>query len=143
MTFIFNEIAMMPTIKNLTIAFVTLLLFGCASQTNWTPTVDPYSNSANSSQLNRDMYECRQIAEQVSGGTATETAKGVGVGGLLGAASGAAIGAIAGNAGKGAAIGATAGAIGGGTRQGLRAEDQYKRAYSNCLKNRGHAVVNY
>ena len=134
---------MIPKSKNLPIVFASLLLAACASQTNWAPTVDPYSNTSNNSRLNQDMYECRQLANQASGGTASETAVGVGVGGLLGAASGAAIGAIAGNAGKGAAIGATAGAIGGGTRQGLQAEDVYKRAYSNCLRNRGHSVVNY
>ena len=131
--------------KSITIASVaaSLLLTACASQTDWTPTVDTYSNTANNSRLNQDMADCRQIANQASGGTASETAVGVGVGGLLGAASGAAIGAIAGNAGKGAAIGATAGAIGGGAKQGIQAEDVYKRAYSNCLKNRGHSVVNY
>ena len=134
---------MMPKSISISILSASLLLTACASQTDWTPTVDPYSNTANNSRLNQDMADCRQIALQASGGTPTETAKGAAVGGLLGAATGAAIGAIAGNAGKGAAIGATAGVVGGGTKQGIQAEDVYKRAYSNCLRNRGHSVVNY
>jgi OmpA family protein len=118
-----------------------LLLGGCASQTGWTPTVDPYGDP-NAYRLNQDMAECRQLASQASGGLATETAKGVAVGGLLGAASGAAIGAISGNPGTGAAYGAAVGGFGGGAKQGFQSEDQYQRAYSNCLRHRGHYVVN-
>lgn len=129
--------------KKFPIVFASILLSACYSYTDWTPTVDTYANTANNSRLNQDMAECKQIALQASGGTATESAKGAAVGGLLGAASGAAIGAIAGNAGTGAAIGATAGGLGGATKQGLDSEEVYKRSYSNCLRNRGHSVVNY
>ncbi len=117
------------------------LLSACASQTNWAPTVDPYGNP-NAHRLNQDLHECRQLAHQASGGTALETAKGAGVGGLLGAAAGAAIGAIAGNPATGAAIGATAGVFGGGSKTGFQAEYDYKRAYSNCLRHRGHYLLN-
>lgn len=118
-----------------------MLLTGCATQTGWTPTVDPYGDP-NAYRLNQDMAECQQLAHQASGGTATETAKGAAVGGLLGAATGAAVGAISGNAGTGAAYGAAIGGIGGGAKQGFQAEDQYKRAYINCMRHRGHNVVN-
>ncbi|PKM10157.1 MAG: hypothetical protein CVV06_12505 [Gammaproteobacteria bacterium HGW-Gammaproteobacteria-10] len=130
--------------KNSTLTLIftgALLLSACASQTGWTPTVDPYGD-ANAYRINQDMAECQQLASQASGGTATEAAKGLGVGALLGGAAGAAIGAIAGNPGKGAAIGAVAGGFGGGSQQGYNAENQYKRAYSNCMRNRGHYVVN-
>ena len=70
------------------------------------------------------------------------TAIGAGVGGLIGAAGGAALGAIIGNPGTGAAIGAAAGGIGGGASQGLSAEEQYKRAYTSCMRQRGHNVIN-
>lgn len=118
-----------------------LLLSACASQTGWTPTVDPYGDP-NAYRINQDMAECQQLARQASGGTARETAKGVGVGALIGGAAGAAIGAISGNAGAGAAYGAAAGGFSGGTKQGLEAESQYKRAYTNCMRNRGHYIVN-
>ena len=119
----------------------SLLLSACASQTGWTPTVDSY-NDPNAAHLNQDMSECQQLATQASGGVGQETAIGAGVGGLIGAAGGAALGAAMGNAGAGAAIGAAAGGIGGATKQGLGSEDSYKHAYSNCLRQRGHKVIN-
>ncbi len=119
----------------------SLFLTACASQTGWAPTVDPYGDP-NAYRLNQDSAECQQLASQASGGLATETAKGAAVGGLLGAATGAALGAISGDPGKGAAYGATIGGIGGGAKQGFQSEDQYKRAYTNCMRHRGHYIVN-
>ncbi|MDO8845308.1 MAG: glycine zipper family protein [Methylicorpusculum sp.] len=128
-------------ISNTIIALTTgLLISACATQTGWTPTVDTYNNP-NSFRLSQDMAECDQLARQASGGTGMETAKGAGVGALLGGATGAAIGAIAGSPGTGAAIGATAGAMGGGSKMGIDSEDRFKRAYKNCLRNRGHNVI--
>lgn len=118
-----------------------LLLSACASQTGWTPTVDPY-NDRNAYRINQDMAECKQLASHASGGSVKETATGAAVGGLIGAAGGAALGAIAGNPGTGAAIGAAAGGIGGGAKQGIQSDDQYKRAFNNCMRQRGHNIVN-
>lgn len=123
------------------IPLLTLLIAGCASQTQWTPTVDPY-NDPNAGRINFDMQQCKQLAEQASGGTAKETAMGAGVGALIGAAGGAAIGAAVGSPGAGAALGAAAGGIGGGAKQGLDAEQQYKRAFTSCMRQRGHKVIN-
>ncbi len=125
----------------ISIVAASLLLTACASQTGWAPTVDPYGDP-NAYRLNQDMIECDQLARRASGGLATETAKGAAVGGLVGAATGAALGAISGDPGKGAAYGATIGGIGGASKQGFQSEDQYKRAYTNCLRHRGHYVVN-
>ncbi|MDV6343518.1 MULTISPECIES: glycine zipper family protein [unclassified Nitrosomonas] len=119
----------------------SLLISACASQTRWTPTVDTYNNP-NASRLNQDLYECDQLAREASGGTAKETAVGAGVGAALGAAGGAVVGAFTGNPGKGAAIGAAAGGLGGAAKQGFGAEESFKSAYRNCLRNRGHRVVN-
>ncbi|MFU8787477.1 MAG: hypothetical protein ACNA7G_00525 [Methylobacter sp.] len=133
--------------KKLTTCFIVtggLLLSACATQTGWTPTVDTYNNP-NAYRLSQDMAECRELSIQAAGGTAKEAAIGAGVGGLIGAAGGAAVGAITGGgagAGKGAAIGGAVGGIGGGAKQGIESEAAYKRAYSNCLRNRGHRVVN-
>lgn len=130
--------------KKLSISIIFIggaLISGCYSQGGWTPTVDSY-NDPNAYRINQDMAECKDLASQASGGTAKETLIGAGVGGLIGAAGGAALGAIAGSPGTGAAIGAAAGGIGGGAKQGFESEGQYKRAYSNCMRNRGHHIVN-
>lgn len=132
---------MMNKILTISLISSSLLVSACASQTGWTPTVDPYGDP-NAYRLNQDMEECRQLAVQASGGTAKETATGTVVGGLIGAASGAALGAISGNAGTGAAYGAAAGGLGGGVKQGFGAEQTYKRAYNKCLQHRGHYTVN-
>jgi len=131
---------MNKTIK-LTLACSCLLLSACASQTGWSPTVDPYGDP-NAYRLNQDLDECRQLAQRASGGTARQTATGAVVGGLLGAATGAALGAISGDPGTGAAYGAAIGGIGGGAKQGFEAEGGYKRAYNNCMRHRGHYTVN-
>ncbi len=125
----------------LVLIVLTLFAFGCASQTGWQPTVD-YRSGRGAETVQRDYAECGYLARHASGGTGTEAAKGALVGGLLGAATGAAIGAAVGNPGAGAAIGAASGGFGGGTIQGVRAEEQYKRAYSNCMRGRGHYVIN-
>jgi hypothetical protein len=130
--------------KKLSTSFIvagSLMLSACASQTGWTPTVDTY-NDRNVGRISQDMAECKDLASQASGGTLKESAIGAGVGGLIGAAGGAAVGAITGSPGTGAALGAAVGGIGGGAKQGLDAEGQYKRAYSNCMRNRGHNIVN-
>ncbi len=118
-----------------------LVLSGCASYGTWTPTVDPYGD-ANANRITADTAECQHLAKKASGGTANETLKGTVVGGLFGAAAGAAIGAAVGDPASGAALGAAAGGMSGAAHNGYNAEDQYKRAYTSCLRNRGHNVVN-
>ncbi len=132
----------MHKILKATMLISTSLLFSaCASQSNWSPTVDPYGDP-NAYRLNQDLDECRQLAHRASGGTARQTATGAIVGGLIGAASGAALGALSGNPASGAAIGATMGGFGGGAKQGFSAEKSYKNAYNNCMRHRGHFLVN-
>ncbi len=132
---------MSSTTKISFVLISTLSLAGCYSQGGWTPTVDAYGDP-NAQFINRDMDDCQQLATHASGGTAKETAIGAGVGGLLGGATGAALGAITGSTGTGAALGAAVGGIGGAAKQGFSAEDEYKRAYSSCMRNRGHHIVN-
>ncbi len=122
-------------------ATILILVSGCASQTGWQPTVDPYSDPR-AAYINQDLVECKMLAQRVSGYTPGEAAKGALVGGAIGAATGAAIGAAVGAPGKGAAIGAAAGGMGGGTYKGLDAESKYKNAYIRCMRQRGHKVLN-
>lgn len=127
-------------IKKLSIIAGTILLTGCYSQGGYQPTVDPYNNP-NAHRIDQDAYECKQLANQATGGTAKETAIGAGVGGLVGAAGGAVVGAFTGNPGAGAAIGAAAGGFGGAAKQGFSAEDRFRNAYNNCMSGRGHRVI--
>ena len=130
--------------KKLTTSIIFIgsaLISGCYSQGGWTPTVDSY-NDPNAYRINQDMAECKDLASHASGGTAKETAIGAGVGGLIGAAGGAVVGAFLGSPGTGAAVGAAAGGFGGAAKQGFGAEDEYKRAYSTCMRNRRHNIVN-
>lgn len=119
------------------IGFSALLLSACASQTAWTPTVDPYGDT-NAYRIPQDTAECKQLAAQAAGGTVRETATGAAVGGLAGAASGAAIGAITGNPASGAVWGAAVGGLGGAAKQGFGAEDKFKNAFNSCMRGRGH-----
>ncbi|MEN8259607.1 MAG: hypothetical protein ABFS02_03300 [Pseudomonadota bacterium] len=135
---------MSKSLLNASAAFTVLILAGCATYGNWTPTVDPY-NDPNANRIQQDLAECRQLALHASGGTTTQTVQGGLVGGAIGAAAGAAIGAAVGGgrgAGRGAAIGAATGGFGGGVHQGMSAEQQYKYAYIRCMKYRGHNVIN-
>jgi len=118
-------------------------LFSAASeaQSGWTPTVDTFGNSR-AQYLSRDQVECRSLAMQASGSTAGSAARGAIRGGAVGAAGGAAMGAVLGNAGRGAALGAAAGGIGRGAQQASASEAQFQRAFSNCLRSRGHNVLN-
>jgi outer membrane lipoprotein SlyB len=111
-----------------TFSLILAAVSGCAAQTAWTPTLDPY-NDPNPHRLAADQTDCQQLASQASNGMGKETLKGVAIGGLIGAA-------------LGAAVGAATGGIGGGAQQGISAEGQYKRMYINCLRNRRHNVLN-
>ena len=52
-----------------------LALAGCVNQNTWSPTVDPYTDK-NAARLGTDEAQCRQIAQQSSGGTLHQTGKG-------------------------------------------------------------------
>lgn len=121
-------------------AVLAVFATSCATQSTWTPTVDTYGDSR-AQYVSRDMEECRSLAYRSSGDTTKETGKGAVVGGLIGAAAGAAIGAAFGSPGTGAAVGAAAGGIGTGLTKGVRSEQSFKQAYRNCMRNRGHRVI--
>ncbi len=118
--------------KLITLLLVCFSLFGCATYSDWKPTVDSY-NDPNADRIPQDLSECDGAEEAV---------KGAAVGGLIGAAGGAALGAISGNAGTGAALGAALGGFGGGAKQGFGADSTYKKIFIKCMRNRGHTVLN-
>jgi outer membrane lipoprotein SlyB len=116
-----------------------ILLSGCSTYGGWKPVVD-YRTTQYPQYIERDLAECQAYAREASG-TIKETLMGTGVGALAGAASGAALGAIMGNPATGAAIGSVAG-IGGGLYSGVGADSRFRLAYSNCMRGRGHNVIN-
>lgn len=113
----------------------------CAAQSGWTPTVDTFG-SERAQYLARDQVECRELANQAGGGTGNSALRGAVTGGAVGAAGGAAVGAIMGNAGRGAALGAAVGGIGRGAQQAGNSQAQFQQAFRNCLRARGHNVIN-
>ena len=114
---------------------------GCASYGGgYQPVVDPRTDP-NYANIQQDSAECSELAKQ-AGNVGGDTLRGAGVGALVGAAGGAAIGAVVGNPATGAALGAAAGGIGGAANQGMDADNNYKRAYNNCMRGRGHAPLN-
>ncbi len=129
--------------KKLTTSIViatSILLTACAQVSGWSPTIDPY-NDRNAQMIPQDQAQCEKLASNAAS-TGKETAMGAGAGALVGAAGGAITGAFLGNPGAGAAIGAAAGGFGGGAYKGMSSDDAYKRAFTNCMRNRGHNVVN-
>jgi outer membrane lipoprotein SlyB len=120
---------------------LVLLCAGCATQQPWRPTVDTYGSSR-AQYVSRDTEECRNLAFQVSGNAPTQAARGALTGGLVGAAGGAALGAAFGNAGRGAAVGAAAGGIGLGAARASQSESAFRQSYVNCMRQRGHNVLN-
>jgi len=124
----------------LAVAGITLLVSGCAAQTGWTPTVDSYGDTR-TQYISQDREECDRLARQGNDTVRKGTVGALG-GGALGAATGAAIGALSGHAGRGAALGGVIGGIGGAAHQASGANSHYKTAYINCMRNRGHNVIN-
>ena len=120
---------------------LVLLCAGCTTQQTWRPTVDTFNNS-NAQNVSRDMEECRQLAIQVSGHAPQEAVRGAVTGGLVGAAAGAAIGAAFGSPGRGAAVGGAAGGLGMGAVRASQSEQAFQQAYVNCMRQRGHNVIN-
>src|SRR5579875_2496495 len=109
----------MKTHTGALLAAVVVAFAGCATMGGYRPTVDPY-NDPHASRIPRDESECRELALQASGGTANRSLLGAAVGGLLGAA---------------------AGGLGGGAYEGLSAEERFKAAFRNCMRERGHKVI--
>lgn len=126
--------------RSLLLTVLTLVFSGCAYQSGWTPAMDPYGDP-NVANIARDQIDCRVLAKQATGNPATEVGKGALIGGATGAMSGAALGAITGSPGMGAALGAAAGGVGGLITRGFGVDSQYKQAFINCLRGRGHSVL--
>ncbi len=123
------------------------LLFGCAEQLGYAPIID-VRNDPYAAVIQRDLQECAQLAEQATSSAAEiagDVSFSAAIMATIGAAIGAINGAISGNAGSGAimggATGAISGAIGAAVGQGLQADANYRHAYQECMRGRGHRVI--
>jgi len=123
----------------LTLLVLSALATGCASMSGWRPIVDPRMDQ-HPETAQRDMLECKTLADRASDIT-KEIGMGAGVGAVTGAAGGAAVGAIAGSAATGAAGGAIL-AIPAGVWKGYEANEDFKRSFKTCMRQRGHTLVN-
>ncbi|MCA0045047.1 glycine zipper family protein [Celeribacter litoreus] len=111
---------------------LTTLLGACAEMGT---DVDPILDGAPTAQYEADLAECRSLARsqsQLDQETMAAAVIGAGIGGLLGEADddGDALG------------GAIAGALAGAAMGVSEASDTRETVVLNCLRGRGHAVVN-
>ncbi|MFQ5801341.1 MAG: glycine zipper family protein [Candidatus Methylomirabilales bacterium] len=128
------------------LAIAALVVAGCA--TSYRPPIDP-TFATDSARLQKDLFECDQIARSASPDAGSKAVEKGAVGAVGGAATGAALGAItgafSGKAGTGAAIGAATGgllgATGGAIFGGTAAQSQYEAAYDACMRNRGYKLL--
>lgn len=124
----------------LVILLVVIFIFsGCASHGGYRPTVDPYGDPR-ADRIGQDLYECESLAHRASR-VGEESAKGALVGGGIGMLGGALLGGLHGHPVQGAMVGATAGGLAGGVSQGMNADQRFVYAYRNCMRNRGHNVI--
>lgn len=122
-----------------TMLVLSALATGCASMSGWHPIVDPRMDK-HPETVQGDTVECKVLADQASD-IMKEVGMGAGVGAVTGAAGGAAVGAIAGSAATGAAGGAIL-AIPAGLWKGYEANEDFKRSFKTCMRQRGHTLVN-
>lgn len=133
---------MKPRLLKISVAIALLALSGCASTSNWQPTIDAKIDR-HKDRIYTDLAQCKQLAaSQASGLSVKEVGKTALIGGAVGAAGGAAIGAAAGNAGTGAAVGAAVVGLGSGLYKTFHSDEEYKRVYIRCMQGRGHTVLN-
>jgi len=119
-------------------AIVFIAFGGCTSNSAWKPIVDPY-NDPNATRIAQDEQECAVLAKQAGDPEASSSDSAV-TGGLARVA-GAAVSAVVGNPVAGAVIGAASGGVGAAVSK-PGAEMDYRNALSNCMRQRGHKVIN-
>lgn len=126
-------------LDKIAIVFAVAAISGCAQTSGYRPVVDPYAD-ARAPYLQQDAVQCEQIAKE-NASVGKDTLVQGGTGALIGGATGAAMGAIFGNPAVGAAAGGAIGGIGGAAKGGFQADETYKRIFRNCMRNRGHSVL--
>lgn len=124
--------------KRFLIGVVSLsLIAGCATvDHNYRPVID--SAGTNPAQMEKDLAECRQFAQQ-----RLDAQQGAMAGAIAGAVLGIALGAIVGLDGRDLARAAGAGALGGTVGGANDANRDQKSIVANCMAHRGYRVLGY
>lgn len=119
----------MKHIPLLLLCLSLLCMGGCSKRQS--VIIDP--KGVDMAQYERDLSECRQLAQQVDSQTGEGAAGGAVVGGLLGAVAGGER-SVERTAGMGAVI--------GGARGARATREEREQVVKNCLRNRGYKVLN-
>ncbi len=123
---------MRPTlIRTAAIGLSALLLAACAS----TDRVIVDKQNVDEAQYQRDLSDCRAIADQV--GTGRDAAEGAVGGALIGGV----LGAIFGNPGTAGRM-AGGGAVVGAAGKAGDAQQEKEQVLKNCMRGRGYRVLN-
>ncbi len=123
---------MRPTlIRTAAIGLSALLLAACAS----TDRVIVDRQNVDEAQYQRDLSDCRAIADQV--GTGRDAAEGAVGGALIGGV----LGAIFGNSGTAGRM-AGGGAVVGAAGKAGDAQQEKEQVLKNCMRGRGYRVLN-
>ena len=123
---------MRPTlIRTAAIGLSALLLAACAS----TDRVIVDKQNVDEAQYQRDLSDCRAIADQV--GTGRDAAEGAVGGALIGGV----LGAIFGNSGTAGRM-AGGGAVVGAAGKAGDAQQEKEQVLKNCMRGRGYRVLN-
>lgn len=121
-----------PTlIRTAAIGLSALLLAACAS----TDRVIVDKQNVDEAQYQRDLSDCRAIADQV--GTGRDAAEGAVGGALIGGV----LGAIFGNSGTAGRM-AGGGAVVGAAGKAGDAQQEKEQVLKNCMRGRGYRVLN-
>ncbi len=127
-----------------------LALSGCSSSQRPVLYPNAHLNSVGQAAADRDIDECKQLAEtygaSASDEAAGEVAGSTAIGGGAGAATGAAGGAVVGSAGTGAAVGAATGATAGFLRGLFKSRQPSKihvKFVNKCLRDRGYEPIGW
>lgn len=144
-----NRNSQMRSRRSVFVLAVAIFTAGCASPQ---PVLYPnvYYNTVGSEVAERDIAECKELADAAGASPAddkaTKAAKGTATGAAVGAASGAVGGAIRGSAGAGAAIGAASGAtfgLLGSLFRTPKPSAAYVNFVNRCLRERGYEPVGW
>lgn len=138
-----------------TIAGLGIVLSGLSACATYQPVLYPnvYYQSVGRAAAERDIKECRQLAESAGAregsGSAGNTARRTAIGAGAGAASGAVGGAISGAVGQGTVIGAASGATLGflsgilGSGGASQPDPAYMNFVNRCLREKGYEVTGW
>ena len=124
--------------KKMLVLIMVALISGCATTSNWTPTVDS-TVDPKAAQLTNDIKDCKVLAEKAAG-TFVSIAENTVVTSMVGAATGAAIGSAFASPQIGASVGAASGIL-GGLYGAFDSDRVFKNAYKACLRGRNHPVL--